>query len=171
MIVILALVATIALLYSRYKVYKTKVSVAHDQMLIQDYESRIHELQLLGKDKEKEIEAINRRKEKLIASHRDTLNRGYTLFTEVCAGKTTVMWKKKDFECVVEYYRLVDVEFVDSLERGYSGLTPKQKFFLILEHMGKTDTEIMSIMAVAEVSLRSIRSRVNKRKLDKGPTA
>lgn len=170
LIVFLALVAIIALLYSRYKVYKTKVSIAHDQMLIQDYENRIHELQLLGKDKEKEIEAINRRKEKLITSHRNTLNRGYTLYTEACAEKTTVLWAKKDFECVVEYYRLVDVEFVDSLERGYHGLTPKQQFFLILEHMGKTDTEIMSIMAVAEVSLRSIRSRVNKKKLQKGPT-
>lgn len=39
-------------------------------------------------------------------------------------------------------------------------------FFLILEHIGKTDKEIMAIMCVADVTIRSIRSRVNKKKKD-----
>ena len=56
------------------------------------------------------------------------------------------------------------MEFVDMLDNSYDELSPKYKFFLILEHTGKTDAEIMNIMAVAEVSLRSIRSRINKKK-------
>lgn len=75
-----------------------------------------------------------------------------------------MLWKKNDFENVIEYYRLVDIEFIDTLDNSYEDLSPKYKFFMILSHEGKTDSEIMSIMGVAEVSLRSIRSRINKKK-------
>lgn len=56
------------------------------------------------------------------------------------------------------------MEFVDKLETSYDEISPKYKFFLILEHIGKTDKEIMAIMCVADVTIRSIRSRVNKKK-------
>lgn len=167
-IIILTLCASIALLYLRYKQYKTKAAMAHDQMMIRSYEAQIEELKRQGESREKEIEAINRRKEKLLEKHRDTLNRGYLLYSDIMKGKTTVLWKKRDFECVIEYFRLVDVEFVDRLDNLFDDLSPKYKFFLILEHIGKTDAEIMTIMGVAEVSLRSIRSRVNKKSVIRG---
>lgn len=163
-ITVLVLIATVSILFLRYKQYKTKAAMAHDQMMIKNYESQIKELERMDQHKEKEIEAINKRKEKLLDKHRDTLNRGYILFNEILNGKTTVLWKKNDFENIIEYYRLVDMEFVDMLDNSYDELSPKYKFFLILEHTGKTDAEIMNIMAVAEVSLRSIRSRINKKK-------
>lgn len=167
-IIILSLCVSIALLYLRYKQYKTKAAMAHDQMMIRSYESQIVELKRQGESREKEIETINRRKEKLLEKHRDTLNRGYLLYSEIMKGKTTVLWKKRDFECVIEYFRLVDVEFVDRLDNLFDDLSLKYKFFLILEHIGKTDAEIMTIMGVAEVSLRSIRSRVNKKSVIRG---
>lgn len=135
-------------------------------MMIKNYESQIKELERMDLHKEKEIEAINKRKEKLLDKHRDTLNRGYILFNEIMNGKTTVLWKKNDFENIIEYYRLVDMEFVDMLDNSYDELSPKYKFFLILEHIGMTDKQIMASMGIAEVSVRSIRSRVNKRKKD-----
>lgn len=164
LIVVLFLVVVIIFFYSRYKTYKTKAAIAMDQMLIKNYERQIADLQRLGNDKEKEIDQINRRKEKLLDRHRDTLNRGYTLFSEIMDGKTTVLWKKHDFESVIEYYRLVDMEYVDAIENNYDGLSPKYMFCLILEHIGKTDAEIMQVMGLAEVSLRSVRSRINKKK-------
>lgn len=164
LIVGMFLVLTIIFFYSRYKTYKTKAAITKDQMLIKNYERQVADLQRLGNDKEKEIELINRRKEKLLDKHRDTLNRGYTLFSEIMEGKTTVLWKKHDFESVIEYYRLVDIEYVDVIENSYDGLSPKYMFCLILEHTGKTDQEIMQIMGLAEVSLRSVRSRINKKK-------
>ena len=164
LLIITALSASIAILHFRYKQYKTKAVMAHDQMLIKSYEAQIAELQRLDEDKEKEIEAIRRRKEKLLDKHRNTLNHGYQLFSEIQNGKSTVLWKKNDFENVIEYYRLVDIEFIDTLDNSYDDLSPKYKFFMILSHEGKTDSEIMAIMGVAEVSLRSIRSRINKKK-------
>lgn len=163
-ITILALAVAITLLYFRYKQYKTKAAIAHDQMLIKNYENQIAELERMDLHKEKEIEAINKRKEKLLDKHRDTLNRGYSLFSDIQNGGTIVLWKKNDFENVIEYYRLIDMEFVDMLDTSFNELSPKYKFFLILEHIGKTDAEIMKTMAIAEVSLRSIRSRINKKR-------
>ncbi len=164
-ITLLFLIVIITLLYFRYKQYKIKAVMAHDQMMIKNYENQIAELERMDQHKEKEIESINRRKEKLLDKHRNTLNRGYSLFSDIQNGSgTIVLWKKSDFENVIEYYRLVDVEFVDKLDNSYDELSPKYKFFLILEHIGKTDAEIMDIMAVAEVSLRSIRSRINKKR-------
>lgn len=163
--VLLALLATIVFLYSRYKTARTKMAMAKDQMLISSYERQVADLQRQGISKEKEIDAINRRKEKLIDKHRDTLNLGYQLFTDVVEnGKTTVLWRKHDFESVIEYYRLTDIEFVDMLETAYDELSPKYKFFLILEHIGKSEREIMAAMGIAEVTIRSIRSRINKKK-------
>lgn len=56
------------------------------------------------------------------------------------------------------------MEFVYMLDNSYDELSPKYKFFLILEHIGRTDKQIMAAMDIAEVSGRSIRSRVNKKK-------
>ncbi len=162
-ITILVLIATVSILFLRYKQYKTKAEMAHDQMMIKNYESQIKELERMDQHKEKKIETINKRKEKLLDKHRDTLNRGYILFNEILNGKTTVLWKKNDFN-IIEYYRLVDMEFVDMLDNSYDELSPKYKFFLILEHIGRTDKQIMAAMGIAEVSGRSIRSRVNKKK-------
>ncbi len=85
--------------------------MAHDQMMIKNYESQIKELERMDQHKEKEIEAINKKEEKLLDKHRAHLNCGYILFNEILNCKTTVLWKKNDFN-IIEYYRLVDMEFV-----------------------------------------------------------
>ena len=56
------------------------------------------------------------------------------------------------------------MSFVDSLDSEYDTLSPKYQFFLVMEHLGKTDKDIMHIMGLADGSIRSIRSRINKRR-------
>ena len=66
--------------------------------------------------------------------------------------------KRKDFS-------IIDAEYVDFIDNGYDGLSMKSKFFLILEHMGRNSAEIMQIMGIADSTVRSIRSRINKRRV------
>ena len=73
--------------------------------------------------------------------------------------------EKKEFENFIEYYRLININFVDYLESEYDMLSPKNQFFLVMEHLGKSDKEIMRIMGLADGSIRSIRSRINKRRV------
>lgn len=163
-IIVLVLLTIIAILYSWYRSYKGRAARAVDQLLIKSYETQVNELQRMAGDKTKEIEQLNRKRDLLMEKHRDSLKRGLTRYNESMNGKTTVLWRKHDFESFVEYYSLVDVQFVASLDTDYDGLSPKQKFFLIMEHAGKSDAEIQSALGVAEVTMRSIRSRIGKKR-------
>ena len=165
LILLLLMLAVIIVLYYKYKEAKTKAAISIDQMRIRNYELQIADLQRNGINKEKEIKLLNRRKDALLGKHRDMLNHGYLLYSDVLANKTTVLWRKRDFESVIEYYRLLDADFVDLIDNGYDGLSAKYKFEMILEHINKSNTEIEHIMGVANGSLRSIRSRIKKKKL------
>ena len=135
----------------------------NDQLLIKSYETQLNELKRMAGDKTKEIEQLTRKRDLLMEKHRDSLKLGLQRYNEAMAGQTTVLWKKHDFESFASYYSLVDVEFVASLDAEYDGLSPKQKFFLIMEHMDKSETEIQNALGVAEVTMRSIRSRIGKK--------
>lgn len=162
-IVVLVLLTIIATLYSWYRNYKGRAARAVDQLLIKSYETQLNELKRMAGDKTKEIEQLTRKRDLLMEKHRDTLKLGLQRYNEAMAGQTTVLWKKHDFESFASYYSLVDVEFVASLDADYDGLSPKQKFFLIMEHMDKSETEIQNALGVAEVTMRSIRSRIGKK--------
>lgn len=125
--------------------------------------TQLNELKRMAGDKTKEIEQLTRKRDLLMEKHRDSLKLGLQRYNEAMAGQTTVLWKKHDFESFASYYSLVDVEYVASLDTEYDGLSPKQKFFLIMEHMDKSETEIQNALGVAEVTMRSIRSRIGKK--------
>ena len=162
-IITLALLAIIVVLYSLYRNYKARAARVTDQLLIKSYETQLDELKRMAGDKTKEIEQLTRKRDQLMEKHRDSLKLGLQRYNEAMAGQTTVLWRKHDFESFVTYYSLVDVQFVASLESDYDGLSPKQKFFLIMEHAGKDDVEIQNALGVAEVTMRSIRSRIGKK--------
>lgn len=162
-IVVLVLLTIIATLYSWYRNYKGRAARAVDQLLIKSYETQLNELKRMAGDKTKEIEQLTRKRDLLMEKHRDSLKFGLQRYNEAMAGQTTVLWKKHDFESFASYYSLVDVEYVASLDAEYDGLSPKQKFFLIMEHMDKSETEIQNALGVAEVTMRSIRSRIGKK--------
>lgn len=162
-IVVLVLLTIIATLYSWYRNYKGRAARAVDQLLIKSYETQLNELKRMAGDKTKEIEQLTRKRDLLMEKHRDSLKLGLQRYNEAMAGQTTVLWKKHDFESFASYYSLVDVEYVASLDAEYDGLSPKQKFFLIMEHMDKSEGEIQNALGVAEVTMRSIRSRIGKK--------
>lgn len=162
-IVVLVLLTIIATLYFWYRNYKGRAARAVDQLLIKSYETQLDELKRMAGDKTKEIEQLTRKRDLLMEKHRDSLKLGLQRYNEAMAGQTTVLWKKHDFESFASYYSLVDVEFVASLDAEYDGLSPKQKFFLIMEHMDKSESEIQNALGVAEVTMRSIRSRIGKK--------
>ncbi len=164
-ILLLTFSFAIVFLFFRYRAYKVKGALAMDQLRIKNFENRIAELERLGQHKEKEIDDLNRKKEKLLDKHRGILYDGHKLYTGIMEGQTTVLWKKKEFENFLEYYRLVDMEFMDTLELEYEELSSKYKFFMVMEHLGKSDKDIMHIMGLAESSIRSAKSRINKRRL------
>ena len=163
-IILLSLSFVVVFFFLRYRTYKAKNALAIDQRRIKVFEGQIAEFEKQGQEKEKEIESLYRKKEILLDKHRKTLSEGHRLYTHIMEGQTTVLWRKKEFENFIEYYRLINMSFVDSLDSEYDTLSPKYQFFLVMEHLGKTDKDIMHIMGLADGSIRSIRSRINKRR-------
>jgi hypothetical protein len=74
-----------------------------------------------------------------------------------------VQWASEDFKYFVDYYELRDFDFVNHLHTDFKDLSSRYKFFLIMEHLGKSETEIMRIMCICLTSIRSIRSRIRQK--------
>ena len=164
-IVLLSLSLVAIFLFLRYRTYKARNALALDQLRIKDFECQIADFEKQGQAKEKEIEELYRKRKNFLEKHRENLSEGHKLYIDVMEGKTIALWRKKEFENFIEYYRLINMSYVDALEVEYDSLSPKNQFFLIMEHIGKSDKEIMRIMGLADGSIRSIRSRINKRRI------
>ncbi len=112
---------------------------------------------------QREIDQLQRRIDKLQADHTGMLARGKQRYEAICQGGTTVQWTRDDFVNYMEYYKMLDLAFVNELRSGYDRLSPKYMFFAAMEHQGKTDEDIMRIMGVSESTLRSTRSRIRSK--------
>lgn len=116
-----------------------------------------------------EIEHLQQKINDLGARHSGILARGKELYGQIEQGGTTSAWSRNDFVDYIEYYKLLDISFINHLETDYDGLSPKYTFFALLEQQGKTDEQIMNIMGISENTMRSTRSRIRGKQIS--PTA
>ena len=63
----------------------------------------------------------------------------------------------------MEYYRMLDLTFVQHLENDYDNLSIRYQFFETLFHLGKTEEEVRKIMAIGQSTLRSTRTRIKEK--------
>ena len=136
--------------------------VMEDELLIRDYKEK------LAKLPEGDQEKRGLYEEKLAMATKEQaqrLSNGVRLHEEIKIGGTISQWSKSDMMQFIEYYRLVDLEFVRHLENDYNGLSRRYMIFAILCHMGMDESEVERAMAISHNSYRSIKSRVKgKRK-------
>lgn len=90
----------------------------------------------------------------------DEVNGTVKRWKEISGNGTIVTWKKNDLEDCVDYYSVIDTAYMSALDTMYSGLTTKNKLFMILLHNGKSDAQIRDIFGVSPNAVRTIRSRI-----------
>lgn len=66
----------------------------------------------------------------------------------------------------LDYYVSKDIEYSLSLEE-IEQLTAREKIFLILLHEGKTEAKVAEMMALSSSALRTMKSRIKKKKESK----
>lgn len=171
-IVLLVVIVAGVTLYYRYKSVKIKHLLELDRKTIEAHNSRIRELEQIAAVNEKaraenEREAKRLRKEILQVENRHSglLADGRKLYLEVLDGKPTIRWTKDSFRNFVEYYALVDPALVNHLESEYDSLTYKTKAFAIMESIFKTDDEVARMMCFSAGSVRTTRSRMDKKRI------
>ena len=62
-----------------------------------------------------------------------------------------------------KHYRILDLPFIAHIEESYDCLSPKNKFFEILYHIGKTDEEVCQIMEINASTMRANKTRIKKK--------
>lgn len=172
---IMLLAVALLLLYLRYKTVKQRDELAKATQLMANYKSRIAELEHEWQQMETEsqqaayaatIAQLKARMDELEHRHADVLSKGKTLYEGLKEGKTMVTWKKADFAHFMAYYRLVDYNFVMTLESDYEGLSVKYATFAVLQHVGYDDRQIEHIMGISPNTVRAIRSRIRSRRVE-----
>ena len=91
------------------------------------------------------------------------MERGHHLFVELTQGGNIRQWTRDDFRDFRDYYNTVDKFFSNEIDQKYGRLSQNLYVFAILEHLGKSDEEIMTAMGLSLAALRTTRSRLNQK--------
>lgn len=90
---------------------------------------------------------------------------GEKLFQEIQNGGNTSLWNKRNFEEYIEYYKLINPIFVEKIKNGFSSLSPQCLFYLILCDENRSEGDIMRILCKTNGALRTMKSRINAKKI------
>jgi len=93
-----------------------------------------------------------------------TFENGHKLYTELLSGGNILLWKRKEINEVVTYYRHVNPKFDAHVNTEYKHLTPNEKLYLCLLHIGKTEVEIKHTMNLRDSAFQTMKSRLNRSK-------
>lgn len=119
------------------------------------------------KRKQQEQEKAMRSQQKDWQRHGQTIERGHRLFVELMdKGGSTRLWTRDDFKDFRVYYDAVDSEFTNEISQRYGELSQNLYLLALLEHMGKSDKEIIAMMDLTIGALRTTRTRLNQKRKD-----
>ncbi len=167
---LLAMIAS-AVIYHIRKTNRAKEKIMRDQVLINDYQRQIEQLEHSGKDASKDIKSLQKKIDSLHAEQTEKLSEGRELYQRIVAGESAVTWSKDNLLKFIEYYKVVNLPFMMQIERDYARLSPGNRFFLILQDMGKSDDEMTYILGVSDGALRVTRSRLRQKRVAPPPPA
>ena len=167
--------------YYRKRINKAKRTISEGNRLIAEYTARISELEKQDASHAGKVNDLKRKIRNLKDGHAAVLGNGLRLYDEIAAGGTTATWSKKEFDEFIEYYRVGHAEAVASAENGYRRLSSSNIFYLaengyrrlsssnifylLLLDMGRDDADIQRTMCMTPGALRTMKSRINAKKV------
>lgn len=174
--VVLILGGIISLAFARQST-NAKMKAKAEETHAVEAEQYAKQIEQQEKQNSKELKAVNRQLTKIKQKEKETskeqrqkrkmLERGHVLYSELMEGGNIGQWKRQDFADFIGYYRLTNSDYTATIDQQYTALTPTQNVLTILEHLGKSDQEIMRILCHTEGALRTQRSRLKQRMKNK----
>ncbi len=156
-ILVVSLMAILIVL-GKYRNISLRRKVAENQITIYNLQSEIAELESL-KGSQEDIDVLEARLRELKKDSEE----GAKLFEWVNDNKTIQTWTKYDIESLLEYCCACFPQLTKDIETNAHVLTYNEKFFLLLETLGKTDSQMSKILAVSVVTIRVKRSRIRQK--------
>lgn len=161
-LLLVAIFAGIAV-YLHMKQQRLSRLVSDSQSLVDAYNRQIMDMERSGNETINEVKELKHRISSLQKKQNNILSSGHKVYQEIENGGRTLRWTKENFESYVEYYKVIDLPFVQHIETEYDKLSSSNKFLMILMHKGKTDDEIQQIMGVSNGALRTAKYRIKKK--------
>ena len=167
--IILIVVIALIIIYLARKEAKAKRKLAQDELLINEYNHKIHELQASSKDlaqkNNREIEKLRGKISGILEKQTGALARGHELYKSILEGGNTVTWRKNDILNFIEFYKVINFNFIISLEEEYRDLSPGNKLLLILKDMNMDDNKAAEVLGVSNGAIRTAKSRIRAKKI------
>ena len=179
----LAVIVLILYFYRRtVKAYTSKLNESYrtiqqiQQQIALLEEERDSQLSRINAEKEqhdKEVEKINQRyntrierlKAKVDTIQHETNERiGHGRAIYKAAIRNTPIRFRDDEKCLIEYYSVFHYDTYQKWMGEYEDLSVRYLAILILQDMGKKDSEIEQLLVVSPGALRTAKSRINSRK-------
>lgn len=163
----LILLIGVGIFYHFVKTSRAKRKIMSDQILINDYNRQICDLQNSDNNTTQEISRLQRKLDKIKREQASIMIKGRELYYRIVDGHSVVTWSKSDISKFVEYYKVINLPFVMQIEHDYNGLTDNNRFFLILQNMGKSDADISQILGISQGAIRTTRYRLRAKAREK----
>ena len=167
--IILIVVIALIIIYLARKEAKAKRKLAQDELLINEYNHKIHELQASSKDlaqkNNREIEKLRGKISGILEKQTGALARGHELYKSILEGGNTVTWRKNDILNFIEFYKVINFNFIISLEEEYRDLSPGNKLLLIRKDMNMDDNKAAEVLGVSNGAIRTAKSRIRAKKI------
>lgn len=173
-VVVVAGVGIVAVMMGRARRHRKQIDEEQQQIATLESENRMVNREL-GKA-QKTVSRMKREKleqdkamrglQKEWQQHEQAISRGSQLYMELKSGGKIISWTRDDMRCLRAYYDSVDKAFAEEIARKYGQLSPNQYLLALLEHWGKSDDEIMTMMSLSRGALRTTRTRLNQNQND-----
>jgi hypothetical protein len=170
-ILVLILSIGILIIYFRFRVQKMKSIFTDDRLEISILQKQVVEAQQIIAntdaeriEQENKINKLSKEITKIEERHNGFLADGRHCYDDILNGKSIVTWEKYHFQAFIEYYKIVDANYLYELEKEYHNLTNRNKLIFILQHLGMSQAIIAERLGVGEGAIRTALSRVKKKR-------
>ncbi|PTL26642.1 hypothetical protein C3V39_06050 [Prevotella sp. oral taxon 820] len=166
LVVIFLLVMTVFVFYHKYKTANARRNLLEKHLLVSEYSDRLNKMKLSQSVTNRELNFLRQRMNNMKDKEVEILSNGKLLYESIMGNGNTLYWSNQDFLDFLEYFKLIDMKFINHLDSMYNNLSPRQYLFLIaVERMGKNEAEVGDILAISASSVRSIKSRIKSRRI------
>ena len=158
----------VILLFRSYRIRlkEFKSIVDRNKSVVNYLQNQVHALSSVKLDLEEskmEVDRLNKKIQEVREQSNARLMRGRGVYEEILAGGRLLQTDKENEPCFVEYYSVLHADIYAGWRHKYDKLSLRLLTYLVLEHMGYSDDEMMRILNVKYGAIRTIRMRLRKK--------
>ena len=144
--------------YHRRTVRRYTNQLTAKEEAVRNAQQRIALLEGMDGEHHEEIMALDAQIQMIRQQTHEQLGQGKEVYEAIAAGKKLQSTNKEHY--LIEYYSILRYKQYASWMNEYKDLTSRLLTYLILQDMGKSDSEIQDTLSITNSSLRSIKTRL-----------